>query len=122
MEPLWRAHLSIAQKCEDGEKASVWLSSLHPYDEDRMRTKLAEIKGPYPCTKFDSENPGVCTGCAHWGKITNPLALGRDTAISVQAKEVVVAEPTVSEEVRTVCCAPSRQEDMPMVSTAVCLS
>lgn len=102
MEPLWRAHLSIAQKCEDGEKAVVWLSSLHPYDEDRMRTKLAEIKGPYPCTKFDSENPGICPSCPNWGKITNPLALGRDTAVSVQAKEVVIAEPTVSEEVRSV--------------------
>jgi hypothetical protein len=102
MEPLWRGMLSIAQKCQDGEKAAIWLSSLHPYDEDRMRTKLAEIKGPYPCTKFDSENPGVCTTCVHWGKITNPLALGRDTAISTEAKEVAVSEPTISEEVRSV--------------------
>ena len=91
MEPLWRAHLSIAQKCVDGDRAAVWLSSLHPYDEDRMRQKLAEIKGPYPCTKFDSENPGVCTGCQHWGKITNPLTLGREVA--------TVTEPTVVEVV-----------------------
>ncbi len=92
MEPLWRAHLSIAQKCEDGEKAVIWLSKLHPYDEDRMRTKLAEIKGPYPCTKFDSENPGVCTNCRHWGKITNPLALGRETAVSTEAKVVEIEQ------------------------------
>jgi len=89
MEPLWRAHLSIAQKCEDGEKAAIWLSKLHPYTEDRMRQKLAEIKGPYPCTKFDSENPGVCPNCPNWGKITNPLALGREVA--------TVTEPTVIE-------------------------
>jgi hypothetical protein len=92
MEPLWRAHLSIAQKCEDGERAVIWLSEQHPYDEDRMRTKLAEIKGPYPCTKFDSENPGVCTTCTHWGKITNPLALGRETAVSTEVKEVVIEQ------------------------------
>ena len=92
MEPLWRAHLSIAQKCEDGEKAVIWLSGLHPYDEDRMRTKLAEIKGPYPCTKFDSENPGICPSCPNWGKITNPLALGRETAVSTEAKVVEIEQ------------------------------
>jgi hypothetical protein len=98
MEPLWRAHLSIAQKCEDGERAVIWLSEQHPYDEDRMRTKLAEIKGPYPCTKFDSENPGVCTTCAHWGKITNPLALGRETAVSTEVKEVVIEQENGQQE------------------------
>ena len=87
MEPQWRAWLSIAQKCEDGERAAIWLSELHPYDTERMNQKLAEIKGPYPCVKFDSENPGICENCPHWGKITNPLALGRELA--------VVAEPTV---------------------------
>ena len=90
MEPVWRGLLSIAQKCEDGERAVKWLSDLHPYDENRMHSKLAEIKGPYPCTKFDSENPGVCISCKHWGKITNPLALGRDTAVITEAKEVEV--------------------------------
>lgn len=90
MEPLWRGMLSIAQKCEESEKAVVWLSEMHPYDEDRMHTKLREIKGPYPCTKFDSENPGICTSCPHWGKITNPLALGRQYAVETVEKEVEV--------------------------------
>jgi len=90
MEPLWRGLLSIAQKCEEAPKAVIWLSQLHPYDEDRMNTKLREIKGPYPCTKFDSENPGVCTQCVHWGKITNPLALGREYAVEVAPKEIDV--------------------------------
>jgi len=90
MEPLWRGLLSIAQKCEENEKAVIWLSQMHPYDEDRMHTKLREIKGPYPCTKLDSENPGVCTSCTHWGKITNPLALGREYAVEVAPKEIEV--------------------------------
>ena len=88
MEPLWRATLSIAQKCEEAPKAVVWLSELHPYDLDRMNQKLAEIKGPYSCTAFDSINPGICTDCEHWGRITNPLALGRDIATTVETKEI----------------------------------
>lgn len=86
LEPLWRGVLSIAQKCEDGARAAIKLSSLHPYPQDRMERKLAEIKGPYACTKFDSENPGICETCAHWGKITNPLALGREVLVSVEEK------------------------------------
>lgn len=90
MEPLWRGWLSIAQKCEDGDKAASWLSGLHPYPTERMRQKLAEIKGPYPCVKFDSENPGICTNCKHWGKITNPLMLGREVKLDVEEKEIEV--------------------------------
>ena len=93
MEPLWRGLLSIAQKCEDGQKSVIWLSKLHPYDATRMHQKLAEIKGPYPCTKLDAENPGVCPSCAHWGKITNPLQLGRVTAVK-NVPEIVEVEQT----------------------------
>ena len=91
MEPLWRANLSIAQKCADGEKAVIWLSGLHPYDTDRMNDKLRNIKGPYSCTSFDEINPGICGACPHFGKITNPLALGREIAVTTEATEVVAA-------------------------------
>lgn len=79
MEPLWRGMLSLAKCCDDGARAAAKLSSLHPYSADRTQQKLAEIKGPYSCEKLDSENPGVCTGCQHAGRITNPLALGWET-------------------------------------------
>jgi hypothetical protein len=91
VEPLWRGLLSIAQKCEDGVKAAARLSAMHPYDEERLQRKWAELKGPYPCVKFDSENPGVCGSCPHWGKITNPLALGREA--TTETAEKVYAEP-----------------------------
>lgn len=93
VEPLWRGMLSLAQKCSDADEQTVYLTKLHPYDEDRMHQKLREIKGPYPCTKFDSENPGVCTSCPHFGKITNPLALGRQIETSTEAKEVELIAP-----------------------------
>jgi hypothetical protein len=98
MEPLWRGLLSIAQKCDDGGKAAVWLSEMHPYDPDRMAQKLREIKGPYPCLKFDTENPGICTGCPHFGKITNPLALGRQLALETEAKEIEIPVPQAADE------------------------
>lgn len=91
MEPLWRAWLSEAKYCTDADKATVWLSKLHPYDPDRMQAKLREIRGPYPCIKFDSENPGLCQKCPHFGKITNPLALGREAEVTTEEREVVVA-------------------------------
>lgn len=86
MEPLWRGFLSWTKVCEDGYQYSKKLSDLHPYDEDRMRQKLDGIKGPYPCVKIDAENPGICPSCPHWGKITNPLALGREVVASNEEK------------------------------------
>ena len=102
MEPLWRGMLSIAQKCDDGDRAAAWLSGLHPYSEERMQQKLAEIRGPYPCTKFDSENPGVCTSCKHWGKITNPLTLGREYSTETAVKEIEVVIPHASTDPRKI--------------------
>jgi hypothetical protein len=95
MEPLWRAWLSQAKYCTDSDRAVVWLSKLHPYDETRMHQKLREIKGPYACLKFDSENPNVCPKCPHFGKITNPLALGREVLTTTEEKtlELPPADP-----------------------------
>jgi hypothetical protein len=90
MEPIWRGLLSITQKCDDGNKAAAWLSQMHPYPPERMHEKLRSIKGPYPCMKFDSENPGICTSCKHWGKITNPLALGREVRVNTEEKEIPI--------------------------------
>jgi hypothetical protein len=109
MEPLWRGLLSIAKVCTDGTKAATWLSNMHPYDTERMQNKLRDIQGPYPCTKFDTENPGVCTKCRHWGKITNPLALGRftpteNTERTYEFKQA--AESTVVEEDAVVLVRP----------------
>lgn len=98
MEPLWRGWLSIATKCDDGEKACIKLTKAHPYDMERMQQKLSEIKGPYPCAKFDSENPGICGNCPHWGKIINPLALGRE--LKTTTEESVVERETEQGTIR----------------------
>ena len=90
MEPLWRGLLSWTKQCTDGERFAQKLSDLHPYPYDRMYQKLDEIKGPYPCVKLDSENPGICPKCPFWGNITNALALGREVVTDNRAKELVV--------------------------------
>jgi hypothetical protein len=92
IEPLWRGWLSIAKACEDGVAAGELLTNMHPYPMERMRQKWEEIKGPYPCSKFDSENPGVCSQCPHFGKITNPLALGRELKADNAPKVVEVPQ------------------------------
>ena len=103
MEPLWRGLLSLAVKCEDGTKAANFLTQQHPYTPERMAQKLREIKGPYPCVKLDSENPGVCTGCRHFGKITNPLILGREVQVDTKEKVIEAVVPaTATEEESTV--------------------
>lgn len=91
LEPIWRGLLSWSKVCDDGDDWSVWMSDLHPYPEQRMREKLAQIKGPYPCLKMDSENPGICGNCPHFGKITNPLVFGRELKTDNTEKLIPIA-------------------------------
>jgi len=100
MEPLWRGLLSLAKVCEDSDKYTAKLSALHPYTPQRMHEKLASIKGPYACAKLDGENPGLCGGCPHWGRITNPLALGREVAVDNSPKQIRVPLVNGGEEER----------------------
>jgi hypothetical protein len=90
MEPLWFALISLAKRCDDGYAHAAALGALHPYDESRLNDKWNHTKGPTPCVKFDSLNPGVCTGCPHFGKITNPLQLSREVMTVTEASEVTV--------------------------------
>lgn len=99
LEPVWRGLLSWAKCCEaDGWDTALELSELHPYDRERTATKWDEIKGPYPCLKMDSENPGVCTSCKHFGKLTNPLVLGRELATDNTEKVIEVAPKPKQED------------------------
>lgn len=76
-EPMWRAGLSIARFCVDGEKAAHLLSRKHPeYSEAETANKYGPIKGPYTCAKFDEFNPDICPNCPNWGKIKSPIVLG----------------------------------------------
>jgi Domain of unknown function (DUF927) len=97
-EPLWRACISVAKFCAEGEEKAHQLAALHPYDRDRTIRKLAEIKGPYGCEAFSGIQPGVCEKCVHYGKIKNPILLAREAKqqeavqIPVEEKGKIVVE------------------------------
>jgi hypothetical protein len=92
LEPLWRALLSLTKFSMDGEKAALKISSLHPYDTDRMHRKLAEIKAPYLCATFDKTNSGVCAKCPNYQKINTPMVLGKRLQVTNEPKEAEVVD------------------------------
>lgn len=77
-EPMWRAALSIAKHCTDAPKAVRFVSEGHPDYSERQAMKKADlIKGPYLCSRFEENNPGLCGGCPNFGKIKSPIVLGQ---------------------------------------------
>ena len=98
-EPLWRAGLSIAKFCSDGDIAATKISSKHPnYNEAAMRKKMDEIKGPYTCARFDELNEGTCRDCPLWGEIKSPIVLGK--RIRQSEGEVTVTAPILKAGVK----------------------
>lgn len=75
-EPLWRAALSIAWRCTDGEVAVHKISVNHPeYDYNRTVEKAQATVGPMTCEWYRTEYAGICKGCPH--SISSPIQLGR---------------------------------------------
>lgn len=90
-EPLWRAGLSIAKFCEEPEKIAIKMSKEHPeYSTTNTLNKMAGIKGPYLCEKFDEENPDVCKNCPHFGKIKSPISLGKEIAEAEEEDNIII--------------------------------
>ena len=79
-EPLWHSGLSIARHCEDWETAIQLMSEDYPgYNAEHTVRKANEtLNKPQSCAVIESRNPGGCDGCAFKGRITNPLAIGRE--------------------------------------------
>jgi len=91
-EPLWRAGLSIAKFCEDGDRAAQVMSRGHPdYNSGETHQKMSLVKGPYTCRTFNGLRPDVCMECALWGKIKSPIVLGKQFKEADEADNEVVA-------------------------------
>jgi len=91
-EPLWRAGLSIAKFCEDGQKAAHLMSKNHPeYNTADTVKKMDLIKGPYLCDTFDEFSPGICSECPNRGKIKSPISLGSSIREATEEDNVVEA-------------------------------
>lgn len=78
-EPVWRAALSIARNCVDGDEWIHKISDQYPgYSKAETEKKAREtIDKPYTCAKFDDLDPEYCEGCPFAGNITSPIVLGR---------------------------------------------
>ena len=103
-EPLWRAGLSIATRCEDRDSAIHNISKLHPnYDPAATEQKAVGTEGPYLCHTFENINPSGCDNCPHKGRISSPIVLGNDIAREEpegQETEAVGTEEDASERDR----------------------
>ena len=88
-EPRWRAVLSVAQVCDDRDKAIHLISKHHPeYDYTETEKKAHATKGPYRCETFESIDASKCEDCIHRGRLSSPIELGRQ----LKAPQPVVNE------------------------------
>jgi len=74
---LWRAGLSIAANCIDGEAYIHEMSKNHPdYTAEETQRKIKDlVDKPYRCTTFEEYASNLCDGCKHRGSINSPIAL-----------------------------------------------
>ena len=95
-EPIWYSGLSIAQHCSDRDTAIHMMSEDHPTYNREATIKKAQATQdkPHSCETFNNVNPGGCEGCPFRGKITNPLALGRELQTSQPVSETVLETKT----------------------------
>jgi len=103
-EPLWRAGLSIAANCEDGELAVHKISHAHEeYDPKDTKLKADALVGkPYKCATFGGINPKGCVDCPNKGKITSPIQIGAQIAEAKAEDNIVVMRNATLEEDITV--------------------
>ena len=90
---LWRAGLSIANVCADGQQAAHKMSHLHPdYDAGATIRKMEDTGGPQYCGTFERYNPDGCEGCPNKGKISNPAMLTKEIAEAAPEDNIVETE------------------------------
>jgi hypothetical protein len=104
-EPLWRAALSIAIRCEDGATAIHKLSQAHPgYAAENTEAKAAETKGPYTCQWYKDNYHEGCKGCKQ--TISSPILIGK-----------IVEEAPVTDDHYVI--EKDEDEDSPVVALAI---
>lgn len=105
---IWRGMLSIAQICDDRDKAIHIVSSGHPaYSPDETETVANGTHGAYNCNTFQGYNPAGCDGCPNKGKIKNPISLGRGEVVVATGQDNEVRDVARPEVVYTIPELPS---------------
>ena len=74
----WWYALTVAASCDNGSDMAHKLSKGHEgYDPAVVDAKVISVEGPTSCAKFQANNPELCEGCPHMGKIVGPRELGK---------------------------------------------
>lgn len=97
---LWTAGLTIANRCVDKETAIHEISIDHPeYNYDYTVNKAnANWGAPRTCKWFEYENPTLCEGCPHKGKIPTPIALVERKKVDAYVEEITEEDTIRLEE------------------------
>ena len=89
---LWRSGLSIANVCEDGDKAAHLMSHKHAdYGVGATIRKMQDTGGPHFCNTFELHNPAGCVDCPNKGKISTPAMLTKEVAEAAPEDNIVEA-------------------------------
>jgi len=85
-EPMWKAGLSVAIRCVDGDSAIYRMSEDHPEynatETEKKARDCLQASWAYSCERFEDENPGGCAGCPWRGKIPSPTHVGKQLRIA----------------------------------------
>lgn len=94
----WYNMMLVMKHCTFGEQAVHDISKTDSkrYDYNNVQNKYQQAvsggAGPCRCDTFNAKDPGICTTCPYWGKITTPLQLGEthrpNTSVTLQAPVV----------------------------------
>lgn len=78
-EPLWYAMVNLVSCTVEGDAlCHEWSMGDERYSYDETQKKIDQWRGkPTTCARWEILNPGGCNGCAHKGKIKNPIHLGQ---------------------------------------------
>lgn len=111
-EPRWYAAITVARKCNDRDTAIHKLSNKHPqYSPDETERKASQSDATFTCENYQDNWPKTCEGCPHKGKISTPLALGREVEFSATNEIVIPIVPETPAE-------PVEQDSMAVITPA----
>ena len=101
-EPLWKAGLSVAIRCVDGDTAIHGMSEDHPgynpAETEKKARDCLQAKWAYSCEAIEDENPGGCEGCPYKGKIPSPTHLGKRLRVAQPGPDDAPTEPSGTPE------------------------
>ena len=103
-EPLWKAGLSVAIRCVDGDTAIHTMSEEHPQyshaETEKKARDCLQATWSYSCEAFENANPGGCTGCPHKGKISYPTHIGKRLRLAEPGTDDALIPDTRTPETR----------------------